>query len=292
MVSKCGDCVIDCLKDETCKECLTILGDLDTRDQVASYRTIVSFESDLLREFSYCILQKNNVFGCDATVPTLPRVVPLERWRGASVTSDVARGILIGHLDDEMAIEGGRRTNVSWKVACGANVAYDQFPSQNQLFYPNANGKGMWYDPVFRVETIDGRNVWCKRHYKVRFGKIPGTFQFSVLDNGVTSQEFWTLVDCAEDLSWLVFHYAGAASAVGQKYLGGLLCTPDGSLPPESEREVIWKAFRRCGIEPWELYTVDNDEESAGALAAGEPPLDYFRKTVRESKVKPTIVVK
>ncbi len=31
-----------------------------------------------------------------------------------------------------------------------------------QLFYPNAKGKDLWYDPVFRVETIDGRNVWCK----------------------------------------------------------------------------------------------------------------------------------
>lgn len=34
--------------------------------------------------------------------------------------------------------------------------------SSLQLFYPNAKGKDLWYDPVFRVETIDGRNVWCK----------------------------------------------------------------------------------------------------------------------------------
>ena len=44
----------------------------------------------------------------------------------------------------------------------------------------------------------------------------PGTFRFSVLDNGVTSDEFWTIVGAAEDLSWVVFHYAGAAGAVGQ----------------------------------------------------------------------------
>jgi hypothetical protein len=30
-------------------------------------------------------------------------------------------------------IQGGLKTEVSWKVACGANVAYDQFPSQNQV---------------------------------------------------------------------------------------------------------------------------------------------------------------
>lgn len=74
----------------------------------------------------------------------------------------------------------------------------------------------MWYDPVFRVECLDGRNVWCKRHYKVRDGPVPGTFYFSVLDNGITSNEFWTIVDVADDLSWIVFHYAGAAGAIGQ----------------------------------------------------------------------------
>ena len=55
-----------------------------------------------------------------------------------------------------------------------------------------------------------------QRHYKVRDGSTSGTFFFSVLDNGITSNEFWTIVGVADDLSWIVFHYAGAASAVGQ----------------------------------------------------------------------------
>jgi hypothetical protein len=29
--------------------------------------------------------------------------------------------------------QGSLKSDVSWKVACGANVAYDQFPSQNQV---------------------------------------------------------------------------------------------------------------------------------------------------------------
>jgi hypothetical protein len=61
MVTKCGDCVAKCVADEKCKECLDALAELDTSDQVASYRTIVSYESELLKEFSYCILQKNNM---------------------------------------------------------------------------------------------------------------------------------------------------------------------------------------------------------------------------------------
>ena len=53
----------------------------------------------------------------------------------------------------------------------------------------------------------------------MRDGKIPGTFYFSVLDNGVTSNEFWTVIAAADDLSWIIFHYAGAAGAVGQRYV-------------------------------------------------------------------------
>lgn len=50
----------------------------------------------------------------------------------------------------------------------------------------------------------------------MRNGPEAGTFYLSVLDNGVTSSEFWTIVGAADDLSWIVFHYAGAAAAVGQ----------------------------------------------------------------------------
>jgi VDE lipocalin domain len=102
-----------------------------------------------------------------------------------------------------------------------------------------------------------------------------------VLDNGVTSNEFWTIVGAAEDVSWVVFHYAGAASAVGQRYLGGLLCTPDGNLPPDDQLPEIWKLFRSAGIQPWELYQVDNDDSSPGALEAGLPPLNFYRDEVR-----------
>jgi hypothetical protein len=165
MISKCGGCIGRCLSDENCRECITKLTQVDSRDQVASYKTIVSYESDLLREFSLCILTKNNIFECDATIPSLPVVVPMPSWRGKPLTEDAARRILVGHLRGEPATPGPAGSlDVSWKVACGANVAYDQFPSQNQLFYPAARGRDMWYDPVFRVQTLDGRNVWCKRY--------------------------------------------------------------------------------------------------------------------------------
>ncbi len=53
--------------------------------------------------------------------------------------------------------------------------------------------------------------MWRRRHYRVRRGPVPGTFFFSVLDNGVISNEFWRIADAAEDLSWTVLYYAGAS---------------------------------------------------------------------------------
>lgn len=67
------------------------------------------------------------------------------------------------------------------------DAAYDFFPCQFQLWY-RAKGKGMWYDPIFKVITLDGRETWRRRHYKVRRAETPGCFYFSVLDNGVTSK--------------------------------------------------------------------------------------------------------
>ncbi len=39
---------------------------------------------------------------------------------------------------------------------------------------------------VFKVKTLQGPVVWRRRRYRVRRGKVPGTWYFTVLDNGVT----------------------------------------------------------------------------------------------------------
>lgn len=116
MITNCGDCIGKCLADENCKACIDALNEVDTRDQVQSYRTVVSYESELLRDFSFCILQKNNVFGCKATIPEEPKVDPITQWRKKSVSIEDGRQMLIGHLDDEDAPDGSQRLDVSWKV--------------------------------------------------------------------------------------------------------------------------------------------------------------------------------
>jgi hypothetical protein len=41
--------------------------------------------------------------------------------------------------------------------------AYDAFGCQHQLYY-RGKGKGqLWYEPVFRVTTLEGKEVWRDR---------------------------------------------------------------------------------------------------------------------------------
>jgi VDE lipocalin domain len=280
LVSKCGYPLRRCLFDSSCRTAVQALAAIDSRDQSTSYRTIVSCESDLLRDVSFCMMQENNIFKCDATIPRLPRVEPLQTFRGRPVTEDIARRILIGNLDEASALEGSLRSRVSWAVACGDSEAYSMFPFQQQLFYPASRGRGMWYDPIFLVQTLDGRSIWCKRHYRGQPDKLPGMFRFSDMDNGIISNELWTIVAVADDLSWIVLHYAGAAAAVGQRFMGVLLCTADGSLPNERQLSKVWKAVASAGVQPWELVVVDNDKRSVGYIEAGDPPLDFFRTEV------------
>jgi len=150
-----------------------------------SRTSIVSYESDILKKFSYCILTQNNVFGCDANVPERQEVAVGTR-NGALIIQVSARQILVTHLEDEDAPVMSHNTPVSWKVAAGANVAYDQFIDKQQLFYAAATGTRMWYDPMFCLETLDGRQI---RRYKMREMPELGTFGLTVRDNGVASDK-------------------------------------------------------------------------------------------------------
>ena len=62
-------------------------------------------------------------------------------------------------------------------------------------------------------------------------------------------------------------------------------------MPPTERQDEIWKVLRGAGIQPWELFIVDNDPRSPGLLEAGEPPLRYFRDSVLEAKEKKKALV-
>ena len=212
--------------------------------QVCTYRCIVTHESPAFEAFSLCILQKHNCLNNSAPIPMYPRPEPLRAFKGKPLTYEAAEDIYVGWLGQEPW---------SWKVVAGKNPAYDFFPNQHQIFY-RGKRTAFWYDPVFRVTTYDGRVVWRRRHYRVKRAAEPGTFWFSVLDNGVTSNEYWTILDCADDFSWAIFHYSGAASVAGQQYRGALVVSRDGAWPKIDGMETrrrIEAALDKAGVKTW-----------------------------------------
>jgi len=281
MADCCGPEIFAALSDPQTKSAIDALNAVDLRDQVGSYRVIVSNETPQLEEFSLCILQQNNCFQSDAPILSEPRVPVMTSWRGRPVDDAAARSIFVGHLDAaETAVE--TRRPWSWKIVVGANPAYDAFPMQHQIFYPASKGSGLWYDPVFCVETLAGELVWCKRHYRCApRGGVPGLWTLTTLDNGIVSEEHWTTVDAADDLSWAVFHYSGAARRAGQSYQGALLCSEDG-LWPAGDQERIERALANCGLELWEMYGHGPDETQMWGptftswAEANPPPLDLI----------------
>ncbi len=268
MLRNCGSEVVACVTDEQCKAALDCLEACGLNDQVCSYRCITSYESPKFEAFALCNLQIHNCLNNHAERPLLPAVAPMRSFRGAPLTHELAEALLIGWLDTRGTLAPpGARIAWSWKVVAGQNPAYDHFPAQHQIFYRTAKGKAFFYDPVFKVRTLDGAWEWRRRHYRVRRDAEPGRFLFSVLDNGVTSLEHWAVVDVADDLSWGLFAYSGAATAAGQAYGGAVFATPDGAWPAPEQLARVEAAHAACGIRLWELHEVDNSPE----LAAGAP---------------------
>ena len=71
--------------------------------QVCSYRCIVSHESQLLEDFSLCVLQKHNCMGKSAEIPALPDPPPMAAFRGEDLTHELAESLFIGWLGGLLA---------------------------------------------------------------------------------------------------------------------------------------------------------------------------------------------
>uniref|UniRef100_A0A161Y0P5 VDE lipocalin domain-containing protein n=1 Tax=Daucus carota subsp. sativus TaxID=79200 RepID=A0A161Y0P5_DAUCS len=233
MVKNCGPQVFNCLLDPNCRKALQCLNQCSPVDQ------------------------KNNCLELEAKIPEKPYVSPMNSFRGKDLSHEIAEDLFVGCLGN---------LDWSWRVVAGQNPAYDQFPCQYQLFYRGKARGSFWYEPVFQVKTLEGGLVWRRRKYRVKRSKVPGTFNFTVLDNGVVSNEFWTIVDVAADFSWGLFHYSGAARVAGQSYTGAVLVSPNGEYPDERERGRLVSALDRCHIKEWELFNVDN-------CSCKDPPL-------------------
>lgn len=263
-IGKCQDEFRACFTNTRCLQSLACLSNCGLADQSCSYNCIVSYQTEAFTQFSLCALQKNNLLNSQVTRPTSPQPLLPETFRGQPLTPELAEDILVGHYDPA----AGRRH--SWLVAAGSNPAYEQFAWQYQLWYRGSKKNDFWYHPTFLVDALDGRKIWRTRDYRVRRTKVPGVWEFSVLDNGIISEEKWHLLGADDDLRWIVVFYIGAARKAGIFYRGCLVLTPDGNMPttPE-EMEGVSAAVARADMKLWELELCSNPPQDPG----NPPPL-------------------
>jgi len=268
IAKNCNKQLFECYKNENCVKSLDCIDACGLNDQVCTYTCIRSYQNDQFQLLARCMLHKNNCLGNDAVRPALPEVMPMRNFRGQPLTHDVAEGIMQGHYGD-----GPDQRPYSWLAVAGQNPAYDHFPCQYQIWYRGKAKNSFWYNPVFKVRTLEGEEVWRRSDYRCKRGDTPGTFYFSFMDNGVTSLEYWRVVDASDDLSWSLYYYAGAAKVAGQAYIGAVLATKDGTWPEAKHLPRIEKSlWEGCGVKLWEMCEVDNST-CQGA------PLDPYHET-------------
>jgi len=158
MIRNCRSQILACLLDPNCRQAINCLQSCGPTDQVCSYRCIVSNESPAFEAFTLCVLQKHNCLGLSAEITMQPDVQPLSVFRGAAIDHDVAEDLFIGWLGRPNLGLGMQKLDWSWRVVAGQNAAYDQFPSQYQMFYRGKAKGSMWYDPVFQVGVTKTSN--------------------------------------------------------------------------------------------------------------------------------------
>ena len=130
-------------------------------DQVCTYTCIRSYQNDQFQLLARCMLHKHNCLGNDAVRPELPEVLPMTHFRGEPLTHDVAEAIMQGHYG-----EGEGKKPYSWLAVAGQNPAYDHFPCQYQIWYRGKAKGSFWYNPVFKVQTLEGTEVWRRSDYR------------------------------------------------------------------------------------------------------------------------------
>ena len=79
----------------------------------------------------------------------------------------------------------------SLRAAAHYDPAYDHFPCQYQIWYRGKARNSFWYNPVFKVQTLDGKEVWRRSDYRCKRGDVPGTFYFTFMDNGRGRDNKW-----------------------------------------------------------------------------------------------------
>jgi len=157
---------------------------------------------------------------------SIDKVAPMKTYRGAPLTKEVARDILMR----------GTNHRGDWMVAKGKSHAYDCFDCQF-LYWGYKPDKSMYYEAYYKIHKSKGGIRWNQAVYVAsEWQGTVGRFSMNASNyGGLAHEEDWRLLAADESANpqWIAMYYCGAAAGVGEAYEGAFILTPDGTMPTD-----------------------------------------------------------
>lgn len=242
-----------CTADEDCRSALgcTVkcgLHDPKEQNQTCIFQCTSDFENDVYDNLLYCMFNKNDCMGTKKgyneweSCRSIDKVAPLKTYRGAPLTKEIARDILMR----------GTNRRGDWIVAKGKSAAYDCFDCQF-LYWGYKPDQTMYYQADYKIHKSNGGVRWNTAEYVAsEWQDWVGRFSMNASNyGGLEHEEDWRLLaaDESKNPQWIAMYYCGAAAGVGESYEGAFILTPDGNLPTDAKATAAINAvYEKAGI--------------------------------------------
>jgi hypothetical protein len=243
IIGKCGGHAAKCAVDHDCRSSLgctagCLIKDPKEQNQTCIFQCDSDFENQVYDDLIYCMFNKNDCMGTkkgfdewQACKP-IDKVTPITQYRGAPLTTEVARNILMR----------GTHKRGDWIVAKGQSAAYDCFDCQ-YLYWGYKPDNTMYYSANYKIHKSNGESRWNTANYvAAEWQGALGRYSMNASNyGGLEHEEDWRLLGADESdvPKWAVMYYCGAAAGVGEAYSGAFILTPDGNLPTDAKSMTV-----------------------------------------------------
>jgi hypothetical protein len=271
IVSKCGGHALKCAIDKSCRSALACtagcqIHDPKEQNQTCIFQCTSDFETEVYDDLLFCMFNKNDCMGTKEgfdewqACRSLDNVPPLTEYRGAPVTKEVVRNIIMR----------GTQQRGDWIVAKGKSHAYDCFDCQ-YLYWGYNPDHTMYYLANYKIHKSDGGIRWNTALYIAEeWQQSLGRYSMNASNyGGLAHEEDWRMLaaDESEDPKWITMYYCGAAAGVGEAYEGAFILTPDGNLPTDAKSiATIDAVFKKAGI------TLECKTDNSNCTGHPKPP--------------------
>ena len=157
-------------------------------------------------------------------------------WRGEPMPHDAAeKSCKVGSAKRArwLAVAGQSRLTITSRTSFNSGI--------------EAKWEWFWYNPVFKVNT---RYYVGDRRGDYAVARSPGTFIFTFMDNGVTSEEYWRIVDAAGGYRGLST-ITPAQPSLRVLHIGR--ARHSGGCAAEDRWNASNSLWRGCGVKIWEM---------------------------------------